>query len=253
MKKQINPTIKAHLIRSAFYVTLLLAVCVIPFALAQRNTPKRSVSAKASAATAGSAKVAARAPRAAVPSTGAATALNPAEAKARLAADAAKRTAAAARHPGVPASLAGAVPAAHRNPAAAARAFSAVPHAPNLSPWNIVANYPFASESVSVSSDGTVAYAVGGFDPNIGPTNAFNMYDPVADTWTPLPNIPGAFYDAPSVYDPTTNSVYVFGGIDATFTPSAVVQIYNVGTGIWTNGTPMPGARYFASAAYYGG
>src|SRR5919197_599319 len=42
MKKQINPTIKAHLIRSAFYVILLLAVCVIPFALAQRNTGKQS-------------------------------------------------------------------------------------------------------------------------------------------------------------------------------------------------------------------
>src|ERR1041385_1983809 len=37
MKKQTNPSIKAHLIRSAFYVLLLLAVCVIPFALAQRN------------------------------------------------------------------------------------------------------------------------------------------------------------------------------------------------------------------------
>ncbi len=41
MKKQINPTIKAHLIRGAFYVLLLLAVCVIPFALAQRNTTKQ--------------------------------------------------------------------------------------------------------------------------------------------------------------------------------------------------------------------
>jgi hypothetical protein len=39
MKKQINPTIKAHLVRSAFYMLLLLAVCVIPLALAQRNTP----------------------------------------------------------------------------------------------------------------------------------------------------------------------------------------------------------------------
>ena len=37
MKKQINPTIKAHLIRGAFYLLLLLAVCAIPFALAQRN------------------------------------------------------------------------------------------------------------------------------------------------------------------------------------------------------------------------
>src|SRR6476620_5912861 len=43
MKKQINPTIKAHLIRSAFYVILLLAVCVIPFALAQRKTGKQSL------------------------------------------------------------------------------------------------------------------------------------------------------------------------------------------------------------------
>src|SRR5947208_3666436 len=37
MKKQINPTIKAHLIRGAFYLLLLVAVCAIPFALAQRS------------------------------------------------------------------------------------------------------------------------------------------------------------------------------------------------------------------------
>src|SRR5512132_3430121 len=41
MKKQINPTIKAHLIRGAFYLLLLVAVCAIPFALAQRNTFKQ--------------------------------------------------------------------------------------------------------------------------------------------------------------------------------------------------------------------
>ena len=40
MKKQINPTIKAHLIRGAFYLLLLLAVCAIPFALGQRNAKK---------------------------------------------------------------------------------------------------------------------------------------------------------------------------------------------------------------------
>src|SRR5947208_13160892 len=43
MKKQINPTIKAHLLRSAFYLLLLVAVCAIPFALAQRNAAKRSL------------------------------------------------------------------------------------------------------------------------------------------------------------------------------------------------------------------
>src|SRR4051794_7592623 len=46
MKKQINPSIKAHLIRGAFYLLLLLAVCAIPFALAQRNPSKRGVASK---------------------------------------------------------------------------------------------------------------------------------------------------------------------------------------------------------------
>ena len=48
MKKQINPTIKAYLIRGAFYLLLLLAVCAIPFALAQRNATKRTVDNQAS-------------------------------------------------------------------------------------------------------------------------------------------------------------------------------------------------------------
>src|SRR6478752_3278990 len=38
MKKQINPTIKAYLIRGAFYLLLLLAICAIPFALAQSHS-----------------------------------------------------------------------------------------------------------------------------------------------------------------------------------------------------------------------
>ena len=42
MKKQINTSVKAHLLRGAFFL-LLLAVCVIPFALAQRDTTRRSV------------------------------------------------------------------------------------------------------------------------------------------------------------------------------------------------------------------
>src|SRR5437588_3610660 len=43
MKKQLNTTIKAHVIRSAFYLLVLLAVCAIPFALAQRSDTNRSV------------------------------------------------------------------------------------------------------------------------------------------------------------------------------------------------------------------
>jgi Kelch motif/Galactose oxidase, central domain len=53
MKKQINPTSKAHLIRGAFYLLLLIAVCAIPFALAQsrsRGTTKRGVASNLAAA-----------------------------------------------------------------------------------------------------------------------------------------------------------------------------------------------------------
>src|SRR5437762_211556 len=42
MKKQINPNTKAHLLRGPFYLILLLAVGVIPFALGQRATTKQS-------------------------------------------------------------------------------------------------------------------------------------------------------------------------------------------------------------------
>src|SRR6266481_9054134 len=48
MKKQNKPTVKAYLIRGAFYLLLLLAVCAIPFALAQRNATKRGVANAAS-------------------------------------------------------------------------------------------------------------------------------------------------------------------------------------------------------------
>ena len=40
MKKQTNPNIKAHLLRAAFCLLLLVAICAIPFALAERNTIK---------------------------------------------------------------------------------------------------------------------------------------------------------------------------------------------------------------------
>src|SRR5438132_692934 len=53
MKKQTEPNIKAHLLRGAFYLLLLVAVCVIPFALGQsrsRGTAKRSVPASATRA-----------------------------------------------------------------------------------------------------------------------------------------------------------------------------------------------------------
>jgi hypothetical protein len=51
MKTQVHPTIRAHLIWNVFYALLLLAVCVTPFALAQRNIGLPAVSANSDADT----------------------------------------------------------------------------------------------------------------------------------------------------------------------------------------------------------
>src|SRR5438132_1621974 len=42
MKKRINQRVKAHLIRGAVYLLFLLALCAIPFSLAQRTTAKQN-------------------------------------------------------------------------------------------------------------------------------------------------------------------------------------------------------------------
>jgi hypothetical protein len=57
VKSHISPAIKAHLIRSAFYLLLLSAICAMPFALAQRNTTRLRVAKVGSSASKGSAEV----------------------------------------------------------------------------------------------------------------------------------------------------------------------------------------------------
>jgi len=43
MKAQTHPTIKAHLVRDGVYLLLIVAVCPIPFALAQRKAAERAI------------------------------------------------------------------------------------------------------------------------------------------------------------------------------------------------------------------
>jgi hypothetical protein len=75
VKKQINPSINAHLLWSALILLSLLAVCAIPFALAQQNAAKPSAS-KPATQPISAAKM--YPPQNAPPSTGAAIAHQPA-------------------------------------------------------------------------------------------------------------------------------------------------------------------------------
>ena len=168
MKKQINPTIKAHLIRSAFYLLLLLAVCAIPFVLAQ------------------------------------------------------------SRHGG------------SKKPA---------PQGTCPNPWQEVAAMPTDLYGDACASDGTFVYCGGGNSLSQGTTLAvFNRYDPVANTWASLPDMPQAAIMGTAVYYPTTNKIYIFGGEDsATGTNYNITRIYDIAGNTWTTGANMPDVRSFSA------
>ncbi len=117
---------------------------------------------------------------------------------------------------------------------------------PSLSPWTFVARYHYPINAPAVTSDGTFLYSAGGF--YNGATRRFARYDPAANSWTRLADVPVAFYAARAVYAANTNSIYVFGGYNGT--ASVITQIYNIGTGTWRYGAAMPAWRYFSNLAY---
>jgi hypothetical protein len=121
----------------------------------------------------------------------------------------------------------------------------------NLGSWTLAATFPGGvMESPAVASDGTYAYAAGGY--NGSPTNGMYRYDPAANTWLTLATMPVALYDARAAYAPNTNSVYVFGGYDGGSVISSNYR-YDIATGTWSGMAPMPAARIWPNVAYVGG
>ncbi|PYK09075.1 MAG: hypothetical protein DME61_07685 [Verrucomicrobia bacterium] len=169
MKKQINPNIKAHLIRGAFYLLLLIAICAIPFALGRQ----------------------------------------------------------AAKKP-------------------------LAPHGTCPNPWQEVAAMPLDLYGDACASDGTFVYCGGGYSFSSGNTEAvFNRYDPVANTWTSLPDMPQSASMATAVYYPPTNKIYIFGGVDAVSgTNYNINRIYDIASNTWTTGANMPDVHSFAAGGY---
>ena len=119
--------------------------------------------------------------------------------------------------------------------------------------WTFAASFPYIVEDSVVSSDGSFAYAAGGYDGTGGGEfrNTMYRYDPSTNGWSALANMPLAMGRGESAYSPVTNSVYVFGGSSQTNPNLNTTFIYNIGTNTWTTGSPMPEARSWLNAAYY--
>jgi hypothetical protein len=119
-------------------------------------------------------------------------------------------------------------------------------------PWQFVASMPVGVYGAAGAADGTYVYEAGGYSFDLGSTlDVFNRYDPVANSWTTLANMPTAAFMASAVYYPGTNRIYVFGGEDAVSgTNYNVTRIYDVATGTWTTGTNMPDVLSFMASGY---
>src|SRR6266850_7899249 len=120
--------------------------------------------------------------------------------------------------------------------------------------WQVVAPMPQDLYGAAVASNGTFAYAAGGYSFSAGTTlNVFRRYDPVANTWTtlaPMPTVGAAM--ASAVFAPNTGKIYVFGGEDAvTGVNSNATRIFDIATGSWSAGANMPDVRSFMASGYF--
>jgi hypothetical protein len=231
MKKQINPTIKAHLIRSAFYVLLLLAVCVIPFALAQRNTTKRNATKPGVTANTNLSGIASASTRFStareLPIS--ADVARPGHASAkpvvRLAETKAKASASSTRH--LPRGTGNLCPG----------------------PWNTSTTGPALRYRAGGCTDGTFVYVYGGGDDVGNNYNDLWRWDPATETWTQLANMPTAKQNIQGAY--WNGKIYVPGGfVTATATHITENAIYDIATDTWTTGAPLPAPQTGTNVAF---
>src|SRR5215471_12026409 len=278
MKKQINPTIKAYLIRGVCYLLLLLAVCVIPFALAQsrsRGTTNPGVIKSTIHPNLTSLSSTIRAAQA--------VHANPDFAPPRML----EGQFSILRTDGAVAPASGATGAAGVKNLAAPLFPDGGCGTPG--PWSTATPGPPARYRAGSATDGQYTYVYGGGDSSGGYYNDLWRWDPVTETWTQLANMPtakqniqGAFWNGKiyvpggfngahitenAIYDVATNTwstgaplpaaqtgtnvafnnkIYNFGGNPG---PQNTVTIYDIATNTWTNGAPMPVAITYGRAA----
>ena len=240
MKKQTNPNIKAHLLRGAFYLLLLVAICAIPFALAERNTikPVRIPAAPAQTGVdALKALLKTQIPGGCVP----AWQPGPAQPPARYAFQAALGTDNMLYVAG--GQTADATPTLYDQ-------VSRYDFTTNT--WSNVASLPVPLGQGSMGASNGKVYVAGGFIGGSNVTNALRIYDIASNSWTSganLPTSPGVEAAAGAVVN---GKFYVMGGDDFTNGLNTTF-IYDIASNTWTTGAMLPDSRTNTCATVYNG
>ena len=235
MKKQINPTIKAHLIRSGFYLLLLVAVCAIPFALAQsrsRGTTNPGVIKPTLLP-----NLTSRIPT--MPTTQAVR-TNPDFAPPGML----EKQFSSLRTDGAVAPASGATGAAGVKNLAAPLFPDGGCGTPG--PWSTATPGPPARYRAGSATDGQYVYVYGGGNSSGGYYNDLWRWNPVTQVWTQLANMPTAKQNIQGAY--WNGKIYVPGGFNgAHITENA---IYDIATNTWSTGAPLPAAQTGANVAF---
>jgi N-acetylneuraminic acid mutarotase len=108
--------------------------------------------------------------------------------------------------------------------------------------WEAHAPVPEGRTEVSVTTDGSLIYLIGGFRAEAGGSasapHAMFAYDPPADRWTTGKEIPGGVNHAGFVA--VGGKLYIVGGFgENTFSPTGAVRVYDPAARTWRDGATM--------------
>src|SRR6187401_3418709 len=119
------------------------------------------------------------------------------------------------------------------------------------SSWVIVTPLPQDLQGAAAASNGTYAYAAGGYSLGSGMTlDTFYRYNPVNERWdTYPPPMPAAVQSASAVYYPATNSIYVFGGVNLGVFSNAT-RVFDIAANTWSSAANMPAPRAAMASGY---
>ncbi|WP_018232554.1 Kelch repeat-containing protein [Thioalkalivibrio thiocyanodenitrificans] len=112
--------------------------------------------------------------------------------------------------------------------------------------WTQRAPLPDARTEVSVATDGKRIFLGGGFvqsgERRADAPRAVYVYEPAADTWSHLTDLPEGVNHAGLVY--LDDRLYVVGGYrENTFEPIDTLRIFDLTAEQWSEGAPLPTAR----------
>jgi N-acetylneuraminic acid mutarotase len=212
MKAQIDRTIKARLVRGAFYLIPLLAMCVIPFALAQRDTTGRNFIKRVSPSVAS-------APESQSPALSSWSIV--------------------ANYPEILESPAVSSDGTFAYSAGGGMNF--VPtngfyrYDPIANAWATLASLPQAlfDARAAYAANVNKIYVFGGIDAGFNVLNTTYIYDIATDSWTPGADMPAArFFPAVAYYD-ANGKIYVIGGLDSNFVEASQTWEYDPVADTW--------------------